>query len=296
MMNQFLSIRDLTREQVTSLIELAFKFKSRNIGFYGDREKSVLFLFLEPSTRTKLSFQVACQRCGLNILEADPSRSSLTKGETLFDMLKNVEALGAEVAIVRLSEENELRQLARDLKIKIISAGEGKKEHPSQALLDAMTIYENFKTLDGLKISIIGDVKHSRVAHSLMDLFSLFNSELRVFSPPEFGEVRLPYPQCEKVSLEEAYSNSDILILLRNQLERHSEEIIDKESYLENYGLNQTRLATMKQHSIIMHPGPFQRGVELCPSVLEDQRVKIFEQVKNGVFARMAILKEVLDG
>ncbi len=293
-MKNFLSIKSLSKEDLDHLIVLARKFKNGDIGLYSKKSKHVLKLFLEPSTRTALSFEIACKNLGVNFSILDLEDSSLTKGESILETLKNVHALGFEAAIIRIKEEGILADIADTLDISLINAGEGKIEHPSQALLDAITINDEFKGLNGLKIGIIGDINHSRVASSNVDLLSKFDSEVRVFQPSEFGELNDQKYKPEDV--DSIYKNSDVVMVLRNQYERHQNIDVSKDQYLEKYGLNIKRLQNLKKGSIVMHPGPFNRGVEICDEVLTHDKCRFYKQVENGVYARMAILKEVLNG
>ncbi len=293
-MRNFLSIKNLTKEDLLHLIDLSAKFKNGDIGLYSKKSKHVLKLFLEPSTRTALSFEIACKNLGVNFSILDLEDSSLTKGESILETLKNVHALGFEAAIIRIKEEGILADIADTLDISLINAGEGKIEHPSQALLDAITIHNEFKSLDGLKIGIIGDINHSRVASSNVDLLSKFDSEVSVFQPSEFGPLNDSKFTSEDVDL--IYKNSDVIMVLRNQFERHQNIDVSKDQYLEKYGLNIKRLENLKKDAIVMHPGPFNRGIEICDEVLTHEKCRFYKQVENGVYARMAILKEVLNG
>jgi len=293
-MKNFLTIKEFNKSDLVDLITLAKKFKSGDIGFYSKKTIHVLKLFLEPSTRTALSFEIACKNLGINFSILDLEDSSLTKGESILETLKNVHSLGFNAAIIRIKEEGILSEIAGTLDMSIINAGEGQLEHPSQALLDAITINDEFQTLDGLKIGIVGDINHSRVASSNVDLLSKFDSEVRVFQPSEFGELNDSKYILE--DLERIYAKSDVVMVLRNQFERHKNIEVSKNEYLEKYGLNRKRLKNLKKDSIIMHPGPFNRGIEICDDVLTHEKCRFYKQVENGVYARMAILKEVLNG
>lgn len=291
-LKHLLSLKDLKRGQIEHLIQKAFDFKNgKSVRL--DRNVYVAPLFMEPSTRTMLSFETAAKNLGLNVLNFNPSGSSTVKGETLFDTLKTMESLGTEVAIVRLKEEGLLREITAELNLSVINAGEGITEHPTQALLDAMTIQEHFGKVDGLVVSIIGDIKHSRVASSFIDFAKIFNITLKLFSPIEFGEFE---HELKSIDYQECLEHSDVVICLRNQLERHEKQFISTRDYNIQYGINHTRIRSMKSGSILMHPGPFNRGVELDAEILKHESVKIWNQVNNGVFARMAVLHEVLNG
>lgn len=288
-LKNLLTLKDLDRGHVEKLIDLGLKFKKDEAPNSFD---GVFYcpVFLEPSTRTMLSFEMAAKRLGLETLSFNPGHSSTLKGETLYDTLKTIESMGTKVAVVRLKQEGILGEIADQLDMKLVNAGEGVREHPTQALLDAITIYEHFGKLDGLTISIIGDIKHSRVASSFVDLYSKFEGTLKLFSSPEFGEFDSSH------DYEDCLKNSDVVMLLRNQLERHEKSFITAEDYNLKYGMTSERLGQTKKNSILMHPGPFNRGVELDSEILNHSKIKIWDQVTNGVYARMAVLSEVLNG
>ncbi len=291
-LKNLLTLKDLKQKQVEKLLSLAFKFKNgKQLELL--RDVFVVPVFMEPSTRTMLSFETAGKKLGFEFLKFDPNSSSTLKGETLLDTLKTIEAMGADVAVIRLKQEGILQEVIGELSLSIINAGEGVREHPTQALLDGMTIQEHFGKLSGLDVSIIGDIKHSRVAASFIDLARIFEINLKLFSPVEFGDFQHEYKTHD---YNDCVKNSDVVMCLRNQLERHEKEFISAGDYYLRYGMNKERLNSMKRNSILMHPGPFNRNVELDSDILRDPKVKIWNQVENGVYARMAVLKEVIDG
>lgn len=259
-------------------------------------------LFFENSTRTRFSFEVAAKKLGYHLINFEPSSSSTAKGETTYDTLRTLEAMGVNIAIVRTKEEDLLSEFAPKLSTTFINAGAGANEHPTQGLLDMLTIRQHFGQIEGLKVAIIGDVKYSRVANSNIVGLNKFGAEVLIAGP----ETLLPEPdQLEKnskiVSIDEAVNGADVVMMLRVQRERHprradfswdTEE--GRNAYFQEYGLTKERFQKASPHAIIMHPAPFNRGVEIDGDLVEDERSHIFKQVKNGVAIRMAILERAL--
>ena len=251
-------------------------------------------LFFENSTRTKTSFEVAEKKLGLKVIDFEADKSSIAKGETLLDTIKTLEAIGVEVAAIRHSETRYYDAL-KDTKLSIVNAGDGTGHHPSQAILDALTIIQEFGKIEGLKIGIVGDVKHSRVANSDAGLFRRLGAKV-YFSGPEFWFDEGMLVNGTYMQFDDLVKEVDVLILLRIQHERHEKSFNFKsEDYLKKFGLTKEREAKMKPTSIIMHPAPINRGVEIDSDLVECQRSRIFKQMQNGVFARMAILKYDLE-
>lgn len=286
----------LSRLQVDSIEEIlkdAIEFANGKIV----KAKSDVFvanLFFEDSTRTKVSFEVAEKKLGLNVVQFDEKKSSINKGETLVDTIKTLEAIGINLAVIRHQQTRYYDQL-KEAKAIIVNAGDGIGHHPSQALLDLMTIKEEFGDLKNLKIGIVGDVKHSRVANSDANLFRRLGAKV-YFSGPEIWFDEAMLVNGTYLPFENLIKEVDVLMMLRIQHERHDEsKKLSATDYLKKYGLTKEREKKMKPNAIIMHPAPINRGIEIDGDLVECKRSRIFKQMQNGVFARMAILKHVLE-
>ena len=284
------TLEDLKVEEIENILLLAQKIKSgeKKIDYNG--QKVVANLFFEPSTRTCYSFQMAELRCGIKRLDFIAESSSLKKGESLYDTVKTFESFGTDAVVIRHSQDKYYEELIGKINIPILSGGDGKHAHPSQSLLDLFTIKEHFGKFDGLKVAFIGDIKHSRVAHSNIEVMKRLGMTVYTSGPEEYKDDDMNFVNFDKIIPE-----VDVVMLLRVQHERHEKEMgISKEEYHENYGMTMSRVAQMKSNAIIMHPAPFNRGVEIADDVVECEKSKIFRQVENGVFVRMAMLNTVL--
>ena len=256
------------------------------------RGKTVVNFFVEPSTRTRSSFELAEKRLSADTVNFAASTSSFVKGETLLDTLRNLEAMAPDFIVMRHSQPGAPHFLARYARCSIINAGDGAHEHPTQALLDAYTIRQHKGRLDGLKVAIVGDIKHSRVARSNVFLLSTMGADVTVCGPPTLLPVEMDRLNC-KVShrLDEALDGADVVMALRIQLERmHSGQFPSLREYAKLFGINRTRLKAAAEDAIVMHPGPMNRGVEITGDVADGERSVILEQVTNGVAVRMAVL------
>ncbi|VDG18880.1 aspartate carbamoyltransferase catalytic subunit [Lactiplantibacillus mudanjiangensis] len=294
--NDLVSVDQLTNEDVTYFIRLAQAFK-RGLTVTLNRPAFAMNLFFENSTRTHTSFEMAERRLGLQVIPFDPRTSSVTKGESLLDTLKTIQAIGVDLAVIRHPEDNYYQDLlAAEMPISLINAGDGSGQHPSQSLLDMLTIYEEFGHFDGLKIAIVGDLAHSRVARSNMALLTQLGAQV-FFSGPEawmqpeftaYGEYR---------PLDELVGEMDVMMLLRVQHERLPQAknaAFDAQAYHQQYGLTVARAAKMPKQAIIMHPAPVNRGVELASELVEAPQSRIFQQMTNGMYVRMAMVAHLL--
>ncbi|MTH52662.1 aspartate carbamoyltransferase catalytic subunit [Bacillus mangrovi] len=291
-MKHLLTMAGLADEEIMKLIEEARAFKS---GKLPEPCLSPVFaanLFFEPSTRTRFSFEAAEKRLGMHVLNFQAEASSVLKGESLYDTVRTLEAIGANAAVIRHPQERFYEELADRVSIPIINAGDGCGQHPTQSLLDLMTIYEEFGRFEGLKISIHGDIRHSRVARSNAETLTRLGAEVLFSGPPEWQDDANPFGAYTPV--DEAMEKSDAVMLLRIQHERHSSGMGGTAGYLEEYGLTRRRENRMKKDAIILHPAPINRGVEIDDSLVECSRSRIFKQMENGVYIRMAVLTRAL--
>ena len=298
-LKKYLTTEQLSKRAVEALIERAIEFKHMPEYLYPQySEKYVSNLFFENSTRTHLSFEVAQKKLGMNVIQFDPSTSSINKGETLLDTALTLEALGINTLVIRSGEEHYYEELLAEPAFNgsIINGGDGSGHHPSQSLLDVMTIYEEFGHFDGLKITIVGDLAHSRVARSNAEMLSRLGAEVYFSGPiewyhPDF-EVYGHY-----MPLDEIIDYVDVVMLLRVQLERHENPTaLKNEIYHQAYGLTIERANRMKPSAIIMHPAPVNRGVEIADELVTSPQSRIVAQMQNGVFSRMAILEAIING
>ena len=283
----------LSEESLQNLLSEALDFANGKVV----KAKSDVFvanLFFEDSTRTKVSFEVAEKKLGLHIVNFDEKKSSINKGETLLDTIKTLDAIGVDLVVVRHEKTRYYDEL-KGSSIGLVNAGDGVGHHPSQGLLDLMTIVQEFGDVKGLKVAIVGDIKHSRVANSNAHTLRRLGAKGFFSGPREwFDEGSLM--NGTYMDLDALISEVDVLMMLRIQHERHNEKVnLKPEDYLKKYGLTKEREARMKPNAIIMHPAPINRGVEIDNDLVECERSRIFKQMKNGVFARMAILKKVLE-
>lgn len=285
-----LKLADLEVKEIEEILDQAAAFKSgtKKINYNG--EKIIANLFFEPSTRTHYSFETAELKLGCKTIDFAPESSSMKKGETLYDTVKTFESLGVDAVVIRHREDEYYKQL-ENINIPILNGGDGTKDHPSQSLLDLYTIKEKFGHFEGLKVLIVGDIKHSRVAHSNIKVMERLGMKVYTSGPEEFRDDNLEF-----VNFEEYLPKVDVVMLLRIQLERHNEKVaIDAKEYNSKYGLNATNVSKMKDNAIIMHPAPFNRNVEISDDVVECSKSRIFKQITNGVYVRMAMIEKALN-
>lgn len=287
-MKHFISVSQLTSEEIYETLETAVEYRTRN--FQMNEQIFAANLFFEPSTRTKMSFEVAQRKLGLEVLDFHPERSSVQKGESLYDSARTFESIGAKLLVIRHPDDNWYEQINANINIPIINAGAGKAEHPTQCLLDLLTIYQEFGAFQDKNIVIAGDIKHSRVARSNAHALRRLGANVYFAAAPEYIDSTLDFPY---VSMDEAVELCDALMLLRIQHERH-EKFSSNANYLEKYGLTKERERKMKDHAIILHPAPINRGVEIDSDLVECNRSRIFKQMNNGVYVRMAIITKLL--
>lgn len=292
-----IDIPPLSLEDISLLLERAAFYKQglAQGQTYLDRlaGKVILTLFVENSTRTRTSFEMAALRLGAKLINWDERISSASKGETFTDTIQNLSAIGPDAIIIRHHEYNAPHFVAGLVKCPVINAGDSWREHPSQALLDAMTIIEAKGSLKGLTIAICGDISHSRVAGSDVALFSKMGANVHIIAPPLLRPTKISHPNVKIFdSLEDGLSGCDVVMMLRLQKERmESAAIPDDISFFHQFGLTMERLALAKPDAIVMHPGPINRGVEIADDVADHKsRSVILKQAANGVFVRMAIL------
>lgn len=288
-----LTTTDLTVEKINSLLETAEELaKGKNLRAVDDIY--VTNLFFEDSTRTKTSFHIAEKKLGLHVVPFDVSASSVNKGESLYDTVKTLKSLGTDLVVIRHSKDRFYDELKKT-DILVINAGDGTGNHPSQTLLDLMTIQQEFGKFKGLKVGIVGDVKHSRVAKSNATALRKLGAKV-YFSGPEKWFDEGTIINGTYLSIDDLVKEVDVLMLLRIQHERHGEKMkISLPNYHKQFGLTADREKAMKKGAIIMHPAPINRGVEIADELVECDRSRIFKQMENGVFARMAILKDALE-
>ena len=288
-----LTTADLTVEKINSLLIAADEFSKGKV-LKPTKEIYVSNLFFEDSTRTKTSFDIAERKLGLQVVPFDVTSSSVNKGESLYDTVKTLQSLGVNLLVIRHKEDQFYKEL-KEIDLPIINGGDGTGNHPSQTLLDLMTIHQEFGKFKGLKIGIVGDVKHSRVANSNAVALRKLGAKV-YFSGPEKWFDEGAIINGTYLSIDDLVKEVDVLMLLRIQHERHDEKMkISLNNYHKKFGLTLEREKTMKQNAIIMHPAPINRGVEIHDDLVESPRSRIFHQMKNGVFARMAILKDALE-
>ncbi len=295
-MKHLVSMDELNINDVHQLITSAIEFKNGKT-IQTKRTIYASNLFFEASTRTHRSFEMAEKKLGLEVIEFDPNTSSVKKGETLYDTVLTLNAIGVDICVIRHFEEDYYKALINpsDITASIINGGDGRGQHPTQCLLDMMTIYENFDSFKDLKILIAGDLKNSRVAHSNAIMLSKLGARLYFSGPLEWYEDS--YNQYgQYVEMDSVLEEIDVCMLLRVQHERHESGVtFSKEEYHEQYGLNHKRYKQLKESAIIMHPAPVNRDVELADECVEAKKSRIVEQMRNGVFMRMAILENILE-
>ena len=291
-----LGVEELDRAEIETVLDVARSFRGtmdRAVKKLPSlRAKTVVNLFMEPSTRTRLAFEVAAKRLSADVISIGGKSSSLTKGETLRDTASNVQALGADLIVLRHSSAGAPLYLSQVLDVPVINAGDGAHEHPSQALLDAFTLCERFGDLKGKKITILGDILFSRVARSNLWALTKLGASVTLAGPSTLvPELFSGFGVEVRHDLKDALADADAVMLLRIQHERQtSTHFPSLAEYTSMFGLNEARASWLKPDAIIMHPGPINRGVELDSSLADSKQSVILDQVTNGIAVRMAIL------
>ncbi|PEC10326.1 aspartate carbamoyltransferase catalytic subunit [Bacillus toyonensis] len=291
-MSHLLTMSELSELEISEILKDAEDFAN------GKESKTteqtfVANLFFENSTRTRFSFEVAEKRLGLDVLNFSVDSSSVQKGETLYDTIKTLESIGTKAVVIRHEQDRYFDELKDQVNIPILNAGDGCGNHPTQCLLDLLTIKQEFGSFEGLKIAIVGDIRHSRVARSNAETLTKLGATIYFASPEEWKDEKNTFGTYK--NLDELVPEVDVMMLLRVQHERHDHYETDiMKEYHEKHGLTLEREKRMKEGSIIMHPAPFNRDVEIASELVECERSRIFKQMENGVYVRMAVLKRAL--
>ena len=303
-----LSAADLTKESALNLLSTAKKLAQITDGPNKKlptlRGKTVVNLFFEDSTRTRISFETAAKRLSADVINFSAKGSSVSKGESLKDTAQTLQAMGADAVVIRHGSSGAAKRLADTqwIQAAVINAGDGTHEHPTQALLDAFTIKQhlrnNEKDLSGVKVLIVGDILHSRVARSNVLLLTKLGAQVTLVAPPTLFPVGVSdWPVKISYDLDQEISKCDVVMMLRIQLERMNDSFFpSSQEYSKRFGLNSVRLAKLSKSAIVMHPGPMNRGLEISAESADDLKSVIIDQVKNGVAIRMAVLYELLGG
>jgi len=296
-----LGIEDLSRPEIEALLERARQFQPQPDQNYPRLEslrgRMIVNLFFEASTRTRTSFEIAARRLGAESVSITAAGSSVSKGESLVDTLNTLVAMRPSAIVMRHGASGAPHFLSRYLTTPIVNAGDGTHEHPTQALLDARTILDRRPSLEGLRVAIIGDIAHSRVARSNVHLLSKFGADIVLCGPASLLPVELKElaPGVHLTTdIREALKDADVIMMLRVQLERQHEAAFPASEYFRFYGLRLEHLDLARPDAIVMHPGPINRGRELSSEVADFQRSVILNQVENGIAVRMAVLEKVI--
>ncbi len=284
--NSLVSMKDLSKEDIIHILDDALLFSNSYQDWQLPSKVLMANLFFEASTRTHYSFKSAELQLGIKAVDIAVNASSITKGETLYDTLKTLESVGYGGFVIRSSEEFYWQKLD-GINVPILNAGDGANEHPTQCLLDLLTIYKEFKKLEGLKVVICGDIAHSRVAQSDKYAFEMFGMDVKFAGPKEFERDGYPF-----VDFDGAIKDADVVMMLRIQKERGATlcDMSDDE-YLKKYGMNFERYKALKENAIIMHPAPVNRGIEIADDLVEAEKSRIFAQMHNGMLVRKAVIK-----
>ena len=303
-LKNLLYLKDLRKDEINQLLDLSDHYLNSKSSHEFEnllKNQSIASLFFEPSTRTSASFQVAAKRLGAEAIIIDEKKSSATKGETVLDTIRNLEAMGVRAFIIRTGDKDLFRPLINDVgpDTHIISAGESSISHPTQGLLDLLTIRQAKGAFEDLKVIIMGDISHSRVARSLAEGLDIMNTRnITLISPEEFKPEMSFFPSASyEEDPNKGLSDADVIVTLRVQKERieSSESNLSLEQYSDEYQLSEDKLELCKPDAIVMHPGPINRGIEISDRVADGKQSVILKQVENGVAMRMAVLTQILN-
>lgn len=287
--NSLLRIRDLSKDELMGILMDAQLFGASQKDWQLLQRRLVANLFFEPSTRTHYSFASAEHQLGCCVEDFTAAGSSVEKGESLYDTVKTFESVGYDAVVIRHRQDEYFREL-EGIEIPIINAGDGAGNHPTQCLLDLLTLYQEFGRIEGIRLAIIGDIQHSRVASSNREAMELLGGEWVFSGPPQWQREGYPY-----MPIDEAVEWADAVMMLRIQHERHASAMqMSKAEYLQRYGLTKERASRMKPHAIIMHPAPVNRDVEIDSDLVESPKSRIFKQMSNGVLIRKAAIKRAM--
>lgn len=292
-MQHLVSMEHLAVEEIENLIQKAMQYKAGE-AVPNLQGRYIANLFFENSTRTKCSFEMAEHRLDMKQINFESSASSVQKGESLYDTCRTLQSIGCDALVIR-HEQNHYYEPLLNMGIPIINAGDGSGQHPTQSLLDLMTIYETYSRFEGLKVVICGDIKNSRVARSNYHSLTALGAKVVFSSPDVWKDDSMT---ADYVELDDVIDEVDIVMLLRVQHERHVgvSQGFEKAEYHRRYGLTEERYAKLQEHAIVMHPAPVNRDVEIADTLVEAPKSRIFEQMSNGVYIRMVVLTEILKG
>jgi len=295
MPKDLVSIKDISKEETEALIDTALSFKAvlrRDIKKVPAlRGKTVVNLFFEPSTRTKTSFELAEKRLSLDVINFAVSSSSVVKGESLLDTVRTIESYGIDYLVIRHPSSGVPHFIAKQTHASVVNAGDGINEHPTQALLDAVTMKERKGGVKGLEVAIVGDILHSRVARSNVDCLMKLGASVRLVGPPTLIPLNPPVGVKVYYDMDDGIRGADVVMMLRIQLERQGKSFFPStKEFFKYWGLSAERLVLADKDALVMHPGPMNRGIEIASDVADCPQSVILEQVTNGIAVRMAVI------
>ena len=302
MIKHLLSVTQLSREEVTRILDTAESFREVGTRVIKKvpalRGRTVVNLFYENSTRTRISFELAAKRLSADVINFSSGGSSVSKGESLKDTALTLEAMGADAIVIRHSSSGAPQTLTRWVRASVLNAGDGTHEHPTQALLDLFTMREHFPNLEGLNVAIVGDVRHSRVARSLTFALARMGGQVTLVGPPTLIPPEAPgWGAVVSHDLDSVLPKLDVCYMLRVQRERQRQQFFPSvREYSRRFGLSPARGDALPEHALVMHPGPMNRGVEIASDVADMPRAVITDQVTNGIAVRMSLLYLILGG